>query len=233
MTNSRRVIVVGTGAGGAAAAVFLGRAGLGPLVLEAGAQNAPLGCTARVRGFTIGKVNPARHRPAGLPMTGDPAPELFEEWAPGGLANHGAWAVPRFAPDDFADAARGGEACTWPIGYDDLVPWYERVEPLMRIAGTDRDVGALPAGRVTASRTLGEAWNAVIREGRAAGRDVVVLPYAFGAETTLTRSATAFNAFTRLVKPVEREGGLSVQYGAQVLRLLWSSREHRVTAVVY
>src|SRR5579859_628025 len=57
------------------------------------------------------------------------------------------------------------------------------------------------------------------------------MPYAFGAETTLTRAATAFNAFTRLVKPVEQEGGLSVRYDAQALRLEWSAAERRVVAV--
>jgi choline dehydrogenase-like flavoprotein len=71
-----------------------------------------------------------------------------------------------------------------------------------------------------------------VREAAAIGRDVVPMPYAFGAETTFTRSASAFNAYTRLVKPVEREGGLSVRLDSQALRLVWSNTEKRVVAVV-
>jgi len=40
----------------------------------------------------------------------DPAAVLFEELAPGGLSNHWSCAVPRFAPDDFRDAERAGQA---------------------------------------------------------------------------------------------------------------------------
>jgi len=232
MSDSRRVIVVGTGPAGAAAAVFLSRAGFEPLVLEAGSGKAALGLTAKIRGLTVAKVKPPITRRTDLSAVADPAAELFEVLAPGGLSNHWACAVPRFSPDDFADAARGGELCTWPLGYEDLVPFYDQVEPLLRIAGSRRDVSALPAGRISAERVVGPAWDSIVREAAALGRDVVAMPYAFGAETMLTRSATAFNAYTRLVKPIERQGGLSVRYEAQALRLTWSSAERRVIAVV-
>jgi len=232
MNDSGRVVVIGTGPAGATAGVFLSRAGLDPLLLEAGSGRAALGLTARIRGTTLAKLRPPISRRKDLTMIGDPAAELFEELAPGGMSNHWSCAVPRFSPDDFADAARAGEAYTWPIGYEELVPWYERVEPLLRIAGSDRDVRALPRGNVTTATRLGPEWDAVTREAAADGRDVVAMPYAYGAETTLTRAATPFNAFTRLVEPRVRAGKLEVRYRAHAVRLEWSPAERRVTAVV-
>jgi len=57
------------------------------------------------------------------------------------------------------------------------------------------------------------------------------MPYAYGSETILTRSATAFNAYTRLIKPILQRGGLSVRYDTRAVSLEWSSSERRVVAV--
>src|SRR5256885_7626127 len=55
---------------------------------------------------------------------------------------------------------------------------------------------------------------------------VLPMPYAYGAETTLTLSGTAFNAFVRLVQPALRAGELSIKYDARVTHLEWRSEEH-------
>jgi len=232
MSEHGRVVVIGSGPAGATAALFLSRAGLEPLVLEAGSGKANLGLTARVRGVTLAKVKPPLGERPDLVRTGDPTAQLFESLAPGGLSNHWACAVPRFAQDDFDDAARGGAAYTWPVSYQDLVSSYEQVEPLMCIAGSDRDVPRLPAGRVSRVQGLGPEWDGVVGAAAKRGRDVVSMPYAYGAETTLTRAATPFNAFTRLVAPAARAGGLSVRFDAMALRLEWSRSENRVSAVI-
>jgi choline dehydrogenase-like flavoprotein len=231
MSDSDRVVVIGTGPAGAAAAVILGNAGFSPLLLEAGSGNAHLGLTARIRGLTVAKLKPPLRLRDDLATT-DAACELFEELAPGGLSNHWACAVPRFSRDDFQDAARAGDEYTWPIGYDDLVEWYERIEPLMQIAGDGRRAARLPSGRVRRVVALDPEWDAVAREVTDSGRDIVAMPYAFGQETTITRAATQFNAYTRLVAPRVRTGELQVNYDAQVLRLEYSPASRRVTAVL-
>jgi len=231
MSERERVVVIGTGPAAAAAAVILSQAGREPLLLEAGSEHARLGLTARVRGLTVAKLRPALARRSDLTMTGDPKAELFEELAPGGLSNHWACAVPRFSPEDFEDAARAGTEYTWPIGYAELVPWYDRVEPLLHIAGAATDVARLPAGRFRDRWSLGADWSAVAQEASKHARDLVAMPYAYGSETILTRSATAFNSYTRLLKPIAQSGALSVSYDTQVLSLEWSALERRVVAV--
>jgi choline dehydrogenase-like flavoprotein len=232
MNESERVVVIGTGPAAAAAAVFLCRAGIEPLLLEAGSGKAALGLTARIRGLTLGKFRPELTQRGDLTLTGDPAAHLFEALAPGGLSNHWACAVPRFAPDDFEDAARAGEAYRWPLDYAELEPWYERVEPLLRIAGSRHDLPRLPAGNVHRTWELGREWDGVSEAARSVGRDVLAMPYAYGAETTLTRAGSAFNSYSRLIKPAEADGRLEVRYDSQALRLIWSNAERRVNAVV-
>jgi hypothetical protein len=75
-------------------------------------------------------------------------------------------------------------------------------------------------------------WASVAEAARQFGRNVVAMPQAYGAETTLTRAATPFNAFTRLIAPAQRTGELSVRTGAQALGLEWSAAQRRVFAVV-
>jgi choline dehydrogenase-like flavoprotein len=231
MTESERVVVIGTGPAAAAAAVVLSEAGQEPLLLEAGSSSAELGVTARIRGLTLAKVRPSLGRRLDLTMTGDPKAELFEALAPGGLSNHWACAVPRFSPDDFADAERAGVEYTWPLGYAELAPWYARIEPLLHIAGATDDVRGLPAGCFRDRWALAPEWDAVARQVSAQGRDLIAMPYAYGSETILTRSATAFNAYTRLIKPILKRGGLSVRFDTRAVTLEWSDSDRRVVAV--
>jgi choline dehydrogenase-like flavoprotein len=232
MHQSEPVVVIGSGPAGASAAWFLSRAGLRTLVLEAGPAGADLGFTARVRGITVAKRKPPLRARADVLATSDPTAVLFESLAPGGLSNHWACAVPRFSPDDFADAKRGGAPFAWPIGYSDLLPWYEQVEPLLHIAGSTQDAPNLPAGIMRRPTQLGSDWGLVAKLAAAGGRSVIPMPYAYGGDTTLTRSATAFNAFKRLLEPAQSAGRLGVQCASSVQRLEWSRAEKRVVAVI-
>jgi choline dehydrogenase-like flavoprotein len=231
MGEQDRVIVVGSGPPGAVAARFLAEGGADVLLLEAGSERSSLGLTLRVRGVTIAKYRRPLRRREAVAASGDPKAELFEELAPGGLTNQWSCAVPRFAPEDFADAERAGEEFGWPLGYEDVEPWYDRVEPLLHVAGTGRDHAQLPAGRTCHTWRLAADWEALMNEAWRAGRTLAPMPYAYGAATTLTPSGTPFNAFVRLVKPALRSGGIRARFGARVTRLEWSAQKRRVTAV--
>ena len=233
VAEERRVVVIGSGPPGAAAALFLCRAGAEVLLLDAGPERAALGLTARVRGFTVLKVRRRLRQRQDVTATSDPKAELFEELAPGGLTNHWSCAVPRFSPEDFADAERAGEPYGWPIGYEDIAPWYDQVEPLLRIAGTASTHAQLPAGKVRHPRQLGADWGPVAEEAKRCDRAIAPMPYAYGAETTLTLSGTVFNSFVRLIRPELRSGRMTARHDARVLRLEWSPQERRVNAVTF
>ena len=232
MNDDRRVIVVGSGPAGATAAKFLCEAGIAVTLLEAGARNAERGVTARIAGVTVARIKRRISRRDDINATGAPI-ELVEEIAPGGLSNHWSCAVPRFSVWDFRDAERAGPSSKWPLGYDDLAPWYDKVEPLLHIAGPAADVEQLPAGRVHRAWEAGSSWKVIAEEERRRGRNLTALPYAYGSDTTLTLSGTVFNSFVRILRPVLRSNLLTVKYDAQVERLELSPTTRRVDAVVY
>ncbi len=227
------IVVIGSGPAGATAALRLTNAGVNVTLLEAGFPAGARGLTARIAGLTVVRLHrPMRPRVGDVRVTGDPATVLYEDIAPGGLTNHWSCAVPRFSPDDFLDGRRAGEEFTWPIGYDDLAPWYDWVEPLLCISGTATSVPPLPAGKVRDVRSLGPLWQRIGKLAQADGQAVVPVPYVYGVRTTLTLSGTVFNSFVRLIKPAVRSGRLSVRYGARATRLEWSGAAKRVEAVI-
>jgi choline dehydrogenase-like flavoprotein len=212
--------------------LFLSRAGADVLLLEGGSERLAFGLTVRLQGFTVLKNRRPLKQREGFSATADPKAELFEDLAPGGLTNHWSCAVPRFSPEDFADAERAGEAFTWPIDYNDLAPWYDQVEPLLHIAGGDVGCSHLPAGKVLRSRRLGADWAPLEVSARQNGRDWAPMPYAYGAENSVTFSGTIFNSFVRLIRPELKAGRLEARFDARVTRLEWSPSARKVTAVI-
>jgi choline dehydrogenase-like flavoprotein len=228
-------VVVGSGPAGAAATSLLARAGVDVMLLEAGLPHAAFGFTALARGVTVARLHrDLGPRSDGVTVIGDPRTVLYEDIAPGGLTNHWSCAVPRFSSDDFLDARRAGEAYTWPVDYDDLVPWYEWVEPLLCIAGSPTGAPQLPASRVRDVRSLDRStWMPIAEAAQRAGQAIVPVPYVYGGRTTVTFSGTVFNSFVRLVKPLQRSRQLTIRFGARVTQLEWSGASRRVEAVLF
>jgi choline dehydrogenase-like flavoprotein len=233
LVTESTVVVVGSGPAGATATLLLARAGVDVTLLEAGLPRAAFGLTARVAGVTLARVHRRLlPRSEDVAVTGDPHTVLFEDVAPGGLTNHWSCAVPRFSREDFLDARRAGDAYAWPIDYDDLAPWYDWVEPWLRISGSTTDVPQLPSGKVCNPRTLGSTWKTAAELAVHDGQALLPVPYAYGLQTTVTLSGTVFNSFVRLVKPARRSGHLTIRYGARVNQLEWSGARKRVEAVI-
>jgi glucoside 3-dehydrogenase (cytochrome c) catalytic subunit len=227
------VVVIGSGPAGAAAAAALVESGAEVIVVEAGREEDAGGLTARIGGVTVFRRHRSlMQRSDGLVVAGDPATVVYEDVAPGGLTNHWSCAVPRFSEDDFRDGQRAGEAYTWPLTYADLAPWYDWVEPYLRIAGASSGPPQLPAGRVARATALPAFWREVDSVARRHGQAVVPVPYVYGGQTSVTASGTIFNSFVRMIRPLQQAGRLRVRFGARAIQLEWSGDRKRVTAVI-
>jgi len=64
----------------------------------------------------------------------------------GGRTNHWGRISLRFGPDDFRGKSRDGLGDDWPIGYDDVAPYYDRIDQLIGIFGSREGLPNHPDG---------------------------------------------------------------------------------------
>ncbi|HET7263481.1 MAG TPA: GMC family oxidoreductase [bacterium] len=88
--------------------------------------------------------NPAYRLPSdlqGLTASGTYGGDVDRErhMVVGGTATHWAGIALRMIPEDFRTKTLYGFGDDWPIGYDDLEPYYSRAEALLGVSGTDAD----------------------------------------------------------------------------------------------
>ncbi len=129
------VIIVGSGAGGAAAAYRLIKGGRRVLLLEKGGFLPRDGSTLDVKEvFKSGRFKNQE------PWVDGAA----KEFTPGEFYNLGGktkWygaALLRFAPHEFA-ADPAHQALAWPFGYDELAPYYDEAEALLHVNRFDNE----------------------------------------------------------------------------------------------
>ena len=159
------VVIVGSGAAGGQAAYTLTLAGLKCVMLEAGRSyevtsetpmfntfdQAPLLGNAtpdKSFGFYDATVGGGWHVP-GEPYTNateDPR-QKFTWWRPrmlGGRTNHWGRISLRNGPYDFKPRSRDGLGFDWPISYEDVEPYYTKVEMLIGVYGTNEGLENTP-----------------------------------------------------------------------------------------
>ena len=157
------VCIVGSGAGGGMAAYTLTQAGASVVLLEAGPLWWPAEDAAM---FTWNYETPRRGagtrlRPFGEFDAGDGGWDIEGEpytratgtrfdWYRGrmlgGRTNHWGRISLRFGPDDFRRRSLDGLGDDWPISYEELAPYYDRLDRLVGIFGSVENLPNEPDG---------------------------------------------------------------------------------------
>lgn len=163
--ESYDVIIVGSGAGGGMASKILSEAGLSVAVVEAGGDFDPAkeedrtqlrppwesprrGAGTRIRPF--GDFDAAI---GGWDIDGEPYTrkngtqfDWFRSRMVGGRTNHWGRISLRFGPNDFKRASIDGLGDDWPIGYEDVKPYYDKVDKLIGVFGSKEGIYNEPDG---------------------------------------------------------------------------------------
>ena len=148
------VAIIGSGAGGGMAAMVLAEAGANVVMLEAGPfWDANLDTAMYKWPYQTprrGAAIPERHfgefdaALGGWTLDGEPytmAPGSQFDWFRsrmlGGRTNHWGRISLRFGPDDFRRKSIDGLGDDWPITYDDIKPYYDKIDKFIGIFGAN------------------------------------------------------------------------------------------------
>ncbi|MFZ9045859.1 MAG: GMC family oxidoreductase [Cyclobacteriaceae bacterium] len=158
------VIIVGSGAGGGMATKVLSEAGYKVAVVEAGPYFDPADPNDRTQlkwPWESPRRGASSVRPfgdfdsayGGWEIEGEPYTttedtefDWFRSRMLGGRTNHWGRISLRFGPDDFRRKSIDGLGDNWPIGYNEVKPYYDRVDKLIGVFGSKENIPNEPDG---------------------------------------------------------------------------------------
>jgi len=276
--NTYDAIVVGSGISGGWAAKELCEAGLKILVLERGRDVVHLKDypTAMLAPWEFPhreempekfvKENPLITRAAGFsestqhffikdkdhPYEQEKPFDWIRGYQVGGKSLIWGRACPRWSPYEFISPARDGYGIEWPIGYDDIAPWYSHVEKFAGICGNKDGLESMPDGeylppfefncvekdlskkiseRYTDRRMIHGRWAQLteardihLKQGRGQcqARDLCMRGCPFGGYFSSNSSTLPWAA---------RTGNLTVRPHSVVHSILYDEKKNRATGV--
>jgi choline dehydrogenase-like flavoprotein len=156
-------VIIGSGAGGGMAAYILANAGLSVCLLEAGPMYDPKTDSNQLKNPWESPRRGAstKFRPFGdfdgcywgWEIDGEPyshkGDTKWEWWRArmlGGRTNHWGRISLRFGPKDFKRRSIDGLGDDWPIGYEDVRPYYDKIDRLLGVFGTNEGLDNDPDG---------------------------------------------------------------------------------------
>jgi choline dehydrogenase-like flavoprotein len=158
------VVIVGSGAGGGMAAKILSESGLSVALIEAGGDYDPAKEEYRTQlrwPWESPRRGASTQRPfgdfdaawGGWEIDGEPYTraegtkfDWFRSRMLGGRTNHWGRISLRFGPKDFKRKDQDGLGENWPISYDEVKPYYDKVDKLLGVFGTNEGLPNDPDG---------------------------------------------------------------------------------------
>jgi len=242
------VIVIGSGASGGMAAWNLTRQGVDVVMLDAGDRFDRAEFWTHVTPWEARERRARGERPPRFFLDVEEQPyetpperpfELTRVWGVGGKTNVWGRVSLRYAQLDFKSADRDGWEIPWPISYDDIAPYYDRVEELIGVCGGDDDSDSLPGSRFLQPPPAPRCGERLL--ARAA--ESLGMPVVAGRRANMTRptrgfppchycgkcgdgcdSASFFNSADHLIPFALETGRLELRTNAVAARILTDDR---------
>src|SRR5947207_352800 len=240
------VVIVGAGASGSVYAAVLARQGKKVVVLEQGPD-------WQLSDLISSDIWGRRMKPAGGPFIlqgKHPVSYGYQAgWGVGGAALHYFANFPRLLPNDFKIKSEHNRAHDWPISYQDVAPYFDKVGRDVGVSG-DAEAEELwrPAGEpypMPPMKTFrnGRVW---LKGFEAVG--IRMVPAAVGMNSTeyKGRPACIYDGWCHVGCPIgalanplvtylgdARKSGAEVRAFSTVTRVLTDARGRRVTGVEY
>lgn len=158
----------------------------------------------------------------------------------------------RLGPQDFTANKEEGVGVDWPVRYEDVVPWYEKVETFIGIAGTEEGLDQLPDSVFQPAFALTDAENAFKQrvETTFNGRKIIPARIAHLTDATEEQRALGrtncqarnrchhgctfkayFSSLNATLPAAQRTGNLTMVHNAIVQGLDYDAASNRVTGV--
>jgi choline dehydrogenase-like flavoprotein len=247
MTNEKvDVVIVGAGASGAVYASVLAKAGKKVVLIESGPD-------WELSDLISSEIWGRRVKPAGAPI-------LLEGKNPMGYAAQAGWGVggaalhyfanfPRLLPTDFKVRSEHNRAHDWPIAYEDVAPFYDKVAREIGVSGDAKaEEKWRPAGEaypMPPMKTF-RSGDIFLKGFEAAGIPMVPAPVGMNSVEFKGRPACLYDGWCHVGCPIgalanpqitylgdARKAGAEVRAWSTVTRILTNQAGTRVTGVEY